>query len=93
MRLMRRSCCRLSWRLWWGRRNFRDQYASPDSPPANQGCQTVVKKLWEYIKANQLQNPLQKTEIVCDEKLRPIFNVDKIHMFTMNKVFQHLLLC
>jgi upstream activation factor subunit UAF30 len=45
-----------------------------------------VKKMWEYIKANGLQNPLHKTEIICDERLRPIFNVDKIHMFTMNKV-------
>lgn len=46
-----------------------------------------MKKLWGYIKENDLQNPLQKAEIICDDKLRPIFNVDKIHMFTMNKVY------
>jgi len=45
-----------------------------------------VKKLWEYIKSNELQNPSNKTEILCDEKLKALFNVDKVHMFTMNKV-------
>ncbi|KAF8526063.1 hypothetical protein BU17DRAFT_41035 [Hysterangium stoloniferum] len=46
----------------------------------------VVKKLWEYIKSNELQNPLNKREIVCDDTLRAVFNVEKIDMFTMNKV-------
>jgi len=46
----------------------------------------VVKHLWEYIKANNLQNPENKKEIVCDDSLRAMFNVDKIDMFKMNKV-------
>ncbi|KAF7315130.1 SWIB/MDM2 domain protein [Mycena indigotica] len=51
----------------------------------------VVKQLWVYIKANELQNPNNKREILCDGALRPVFNVDKIDMFKMNKVLgQHL---
>ncbi|KAJ7350450.1 hypothetical protein DFH08DRAFT_923569 [Mycena albidolilacea] len=51
----------------------------------------VVKQLWAYIKANELQNPENKREIICDPALRPVFNVDKIDMFKMNKVLgQHL---
>lgn len=46
----------------------------------------VVKKLWDYIKSNNLQNPDNRREILCDDKLRALFNVDKVHMFTMNKV-------
>lgn len=46
----------------------------------------VVKQLWEYIKGNDLQNPSNKREILCDDLLRPIFNADKIDMFKMNKV-------
>jgi chromatin remodeling complex protein RSC6 len=45
-----------------------------------------VKKLWDYIKSNELQNPQKKQEIICDGKLRALFNVDRVHMFTMNKV-------
>ncbi|KAF9819540.1 hypothetical protein IEO21_02004 [Rhodonia placenta] len=51
----------------------------------------VVKQLWDYIKSNNLQNPDYKKEILCDEKLKAVFNVDKIDMFKMNKVLgQHL---
>lgn len=46
----------------------------------------VVKQLWVYIKANDMQNPANKKEIVCDDKFRAMFNVDKIDMFKMNKV-------
>ncbi|KAF8911472.1 hypothetical protein CPB84DRAFT_1812324 [Gymnopilus junonius] len=51
----------------------------------------VVKQLWIYIKENQLQNPENKREILCDTSLRAVFGVDKIDMFKMNKVLgQHL---
>jgi len=51
----------------------------------------VVKQLWAYIKANELQNPENKREIICDAALQPVFNVPKIDMFRMNKVLgQHL---
>lgn len=45
-----------------------------------------MKQLWDYIKSNNLQNPDYKKEILCDEKLKAVFNVDKIDMFKMNKV-------
>ncbi|KAB5522921.1 hypothetical protein GE09DRAFT_495579 [Coniochaeta sp. 2T2.1] len=46
----------------------------------------VVKKLWEHIKANDLQNPSDKRQIMCDEKLSAIFKVDSVNMFQMNKL-------
>ncbi|MDQ3140575.1 MAG: SWIB/MDM2 domain-containing protein [Pseudomonadota bacterium] len=46
----------------------------------------VVSKMWEYIKANNLQNPANKREILADAKLKPIFGgKDKVSMFEMNK--------
>jgi chromatin remodeling complex protein RSC6 len=46
----------------------------------------VVSKMWAYIKANNLQNPNNKREIVSDAKLKPIFDgKDSVDMFEMNK--------
>ncbi|KAK9319894.1 SWIB/MDM2 domain-containing protein [Lipomyces orientalis] len=45
----------------------------------------AVKSIWTYIKDNDLQNPEDKREILCDDKMRPVFG-DKVHMFTMNKI-------
>lgn len=45
----------------------------------------VVRKMWEYIKANNLQNPQNKREILADEKLEPVFGTKKVTMFEMNK--------
>lgn len=52
----------------------------------------VVKKIWDYIKKNNLQNPANKREIVADAKLKPVFGgKDKVSMFEMNKhLAQHL---
>jgi chromatin remodeling complex protein RSC6 len=52
----------------------------------------VVSKVWEYIKANNLQNPENKREILADDKLQAVFGgKDKVSMFEMNKHFaQHL---
>jgi hypothetical protein len=33
----------------------------------------VVKQLWAYIKANDLQNPSKKTEIIPDDKMKKVF--------------------
>ncbi|KAK3032588.1 hypothetical protein RJ639_037352 [Escallonia herrerae] len=33
----------------------------------------AVKKVWAHIKSNNLQNPANKKEIFCDEKLKSIF--------------------
>jgi upstream activation factor subunit UAF30 len=46
----------------------------------------VVKKLWEHIKGNNLQNPENKRQILCDEKMEAIFKIDKVDMFQMNKL-------
>jgi len=52
----------------------------------------VVKKLWEYIKKHNLQNPANKRNIIADDKLRPIFGgKGEVNMFEMTKlVSQHL---
>src|SRR3954469_23498140 len=38
----------------------------------------VVSKVWEYIKANNLQNPENRREILADDKLRKVFGKDKV---------------
>ncbi len=45
----------------------------------------VVSKVWDYIKANNLQNPEDRREILADDKLRKVFGKDKVTMFEMNK--------
>lgn len=45
----------------------------------------IVKELWVYIKENDLQNPQNKKEIICDDRLKKIFGVDQVTMFTLNK--------
>lgn len=45
----------------------------------------VVKRMWNYIKENNLQNENDRREILCDDKLKPIFG-DKMTMFSMNKL-------
>lgn len=46
----------------------------------------VVKKMWEYIKKHDLQNPANKRNIFADDKLRPIFGKDEVTMFEMTKL-------
>ncbi len=51
----------------------------------------VVSKVWDYIKANKLQNPDVGREILADDKLRKVFGKDTVTMFEMNKLLaQHL---
>lgn len=45
----------------------------------------IVSKMWAHIKANNLQNPANKREILADDKLKKIFGKDKATMFEMNK--------
>ena len=47
---------------------------------------TVVKMLWEHIRGHQLQNPSDRREILCDQAMKKVFRVDKITMFSMNKL-------
>jgi chromatin remodeling complex protein RSC6 len=43
----------------------------------------VVKRMWEYIKANKLQNPKNKRNILADAKLKTVFGKDEVTMFEM----------
>lgn len=45
----------------------------------------IVKKLWDYIRQNDLQNPNNKKEILLDKKMRNVFGCEMFTMFTMNK--------
>jgi upstream activation factor subunit UAF30 len=38
----------------------------------------VVKKLWAYIKKNNLQDPKNKRNIKADSKLKPVFGGKKL---------------
>ena len=46
----------------------------------------VVSKVWEYIKANKLQNPDDGREILADGKLAKVFGKERVTMFEMNKL-------
>ncbi|KAK9165279.1 hypothetical protein Scep_000470 [Stephania cephalantha] len=46
----------------------------------------VVKKIWDYIKQNNLQDPSDKRRIICDDKLKELFEVDSFHGFTVPKL-------
>jgi upstream activation factor subunit UAF30 len=46
----------------------------------------TVKKIWAYIKDNDLQDPSDKRQVRCDDALRAVFKTDRVHMFTMNKL-------
>jgi chromatin remodeling complex protein RSC6 len=46
----------------------------------------VVKKLWVYIKANNLQDKKNRRMINADAKLKPVFNgASQVSMFDMGK--------
>jgi len=46
----------------------------------------VVKKLWEYIKKHDLQNPANKRNIFADDLLMPLFGKKEVTMFEMTKL-------
>ena len=51
----------------------------------------LTKKIWEYIKANDLQDAKDRRAINADGKLREIFGKDQVSMFEMTKlVNQHV---
>jgi upstream activation factor subunit UAF30 len=51
----------------------------------------AVKKMWDYIKANDLQDSKDKRRINADAKLKAVFGRDSCTMFEMNKYLaQHL---
>lgn len=52
----------------------------------------VVKKLWIYIKSNNLQDPVNKRNVNADEALKKVFGgKGTVDMFEMTKlVSKHL---
>lgn len=52
----------------------------------------LTKKVWDYVKANDLQDPNDRRTIRADDKLRPVFDgKDRVSMFEMTKlVNQHV---
>ncbi|NII26584.1 hypothetical protein HB364_15960 [Pseudoflavitalea sp. X16] len=46
----------------------------------------IVKKIWDYIKKNGLQDKKNKRNINADAKLKPIFGKDQITMFELAKI-------
>jgi upstream activation factor subunit UAF30 len=49
----------------------------------------VTKKVWEYIKANKLQDAAKRTMINGDAKLKEIFKKAQVSMFEMTKLINN----
>jgi len=46
----------------------------------------VLKNIWVYIRSNNLQNPDDKREILCDDKMAKVMGGEaSVTMFNMNK--------
>lgn len=43
----------------------------------------AVKLVWDYIKANNLQNPANKRNILADAKLNKVFGKEEVTMFEL----------
>ncbi len=52
----------------------------------------VTRKLWDYIRSHNLQDPENKTFIKADDALKQVFDgKDRVSMFEMTKlVFHHV---
>jgi upstream activation factor subunit UAF30 len=51
----------------------------------------VVKRLWEYIREHNLQDPQNRKHILCDARLTAVFRCSVLDMFKMNKLLsQHV---
>ncbi len=47
----------------------------------------VTKRIWDYIRSNNLQDPQDKRTIRADDKLKKVFNgKDSVTMFEMTKL-------
>ena len=51
----------------------------PDSQPRTE----VTKRVWDYIKQHNLQNPQNKRNILCDDALKAVMGKDEVTMFEM----------
>lgn len=46
----------------------------------------TVKRIWAYVRENDLQDPNDKRMLLCDGPMKAVFKQEKVHMFTMNKL-------
>ncbi|XWS29377.1 hypothetical protein CRYUN_Cryun24cG0024300 [Craigia yunnanensis] len=46
----------------------------------------VIKRMWNYIKEHNLQDPTDKRKVICDEKLKELFDVETFDGFTVTKL-------
>jgi len=46
----------------------------------------IIKKIWDYIKKNNLQDKKNRRMINADSKLKPLFGKDQISMFDLAKI-------
>jgi chromatin remodeling complex protein RSC6 len=46
----------------------------------------IIKKIWDYIKKNGLQDKNNRRMINADSKLRPVLGKDQVSMFELAKV-------
>lgn len=46
----------------------------------------VTKKIWDYIKKHDLQDPSNRRNINADAKLKPLFGKDQVSMFELTKI-------
>jgi len=59
--------------------------------PAPVARTEAVKNIWEYIKANNLQNPANKRNILADAKLLKVFGKGEVTMFELTGILgKHL---
>ena len=56
-------------------------------PPPTHGSYEEIR---EYIKANKLQNSVNKHSINADAKLKPIFGKDQTTIFETHTPFLHI---
>src|SRR5215831_7579702 len=45
----------------------------------------IIKKIWDYIKKNNLQDKKNRRMINADAKLKPVFSKDQFSMFEIAK--------
>jgi chromatin remodeling complex protein RSC6 len=46
----------------------------------------VTKKIWDYIKKHDLQDPKNRRNINADDKLKPLFGKAQVSMFELTKI-------
>uniref|UniRef100_A0A7S3R0E3 DM2 domain-containing protein n=1 Tax=Dunaliella tertiolecta TaxID=3047 RepID=A0A7S3R0E3_DUNTE len=51
----------------------------------------ITKRFWTYFRENNLQNPKDKREILCNDKLKGLFGVDKFTGFSLQKLLKPLI--